>query len=149
MPQGAENVRYFGYGPGESYMDMRRSCYKGEFQNTVDGMFVNYDYPQENGARYDVDYAVVTDERGFGLLFEAGENAFSLSASHYTSHDLEAAMHPHELVKHDETFVHIDYRNCGIGSGSCGPQLLEAYRFNEREFEFSVSFTPITNLEAI
>jgi len=143
MPQGTEKVRYFGYGPGENYIDMHRSSYKGEFQTTVDDMFVNYDYPQENGARHDVDYALVTDARGFGLLFEAGENTFSLSASHYTAHDLETAMHPHELTKHDETFVHIDYKNCGIGSNSCGPQLLEKYRFNEREFSFSVSFTPV------
>jgi len=143
MPKGTENVRYFGYGPGENYIDMRRSAWKGCFQTSVDDMFVNYDYPQENGARYGVDYALLTDGRGFGLLVEAAEDTFSLSASHYTSRDLETAMHPFELTKLDETVIHIDYKNNGIGSNSCGPELTKPYRFDERNFTFSVSFMPV------
>jgi len=143
MPSGTERVRYFGRGPGENYVDMRHCAYKGYFQTTVDDMFVNYDYPQENGARYDVDYALITDKRGFGLLFEACDKSFSFNASHYASHNLEDAMHPFELKKLDETVVNIDYKNCGIGSNSCGPALREKYRFNERKFSFSMAVTPV------
>ena len=144
MPSGTENVKYFGYGPNESYMDKRQSARKGLFATTVDAMFENYAVPQENGARYGVDYAVVCDPRGFGLLFESGDTgAFSLSVSHYTADDLDRAAHPYELIKRDETFVYIDKKNCAVGSNSCGPALYKPYRFDERKFTFKASFVPV------
>ena len=144
MPPGTENVKYLGYGPNESYVDKRQSARKGLFATTVDAMFENYAVPQENGARYGVDYAVASDARGFGLRFESGNGGgFSLNASHYTAGDLDAAAHPYELPKRDEVFVNIDYKNCGIGSNSCGPALYKPYRFDEPKFTFNVSFTPV------
>jgi len=142
MPKGTEDVRYFGYGPHESYVDMHHSAHKGYFTTTVDDMFVNYPVPQENGARYGVNYATVTDGRGFGLVFEAEGQPFSLNAMHYTGHDLDAARHPHDLTKLDETVVSIDYKNSGIGSASCGPELHKSYRIDELKFAFGVKFTP-------
>ena len=76
------------------------------------------------------------------MLFEAVDEAFSLSASHYTSHNLDTAQHPYELIRCDETIVNIDYKNNGIGSASCGPELFKHHRFDEREFTFNVSFVP-------
>ena len=144
MPKGTENIRYFGYGPHESYADMHHSAYKGFFTTAVDDMFVNYPVPQENGARYSTDYAMVTDGRGVGILFEAMEGKpFSFNAMHYTSHDLDNAKHPHELTKLDETIVNIDYKNSGIGSASCGPELHGLYKISERNFSFSVKFSPV------
>ena len=145
MPKGTEHVRYTGYGPHENYVDMRHSVYKGEFATTVDNMFVNYEFPQENGARYGVTNALFTDARGFGLhISSLGNNgdSFSFNASHYTSEDLDMAKHAHELVKRDETIVNIDYKNNGIGSNSCGPSLPKQYRFDELEFSFSVCIMP-------
>ena len=52
---------------------------------------------------------------------------------------LTDAMHIDELKKEDATIIRIDYKNAGIGSGSCGPQLLEKYRLDEKKidnFEF-------------
>ena len=46
--------------------------------------------------------------------------------------------HNHELPESDETVLSIDYRQNGIGSHSCGPQLLDKYRLNEKEFTFKV-----------
>jgi len=143
MPTGTEQVDYFGYGPHENYVDMRRSVWKSIFHTTVDAMFENYSMPQENGARYGVDCAFIGDDRHMGILFESGEQPFSMNVSHYTSHDLTAAQHPHELTKSSETFVNIDYKNNGIGSNSCGPDLYKPYRFDEREFTFTVSFMPM------
>ena len=143
MPKGTEEVRYFGQGPGENYVDMRHSAWKGYFQTNVDEMFVDYEFPQENGARYDVDYALFTDARGFGMLVEAGSDTFSFNASHYSNADLDEAKHSHELCKRDETIVNIDYKNNGIGSNSCGPAIQKKYRFDELNFTFEVSFVPV------
>ena len=143
MPAGSEHVDYFGYGPHENYIDMRRSCRKGLFNTTVDSIYENYAMPQEHGARWGVDYAFIGDERKMGLLFESVATPFSFNASHYSSQDLDSANHPHELTRLDETIVNIDYKNNGIGSNSCGHDLHKPYRFDERNFTFSVSFTPV------
>ena len=50
------------------------------------------------------------------------------------SHDLEAS---------EQTFVRIDFKVGGIGSGSCGPELLEKYRLNDKHIEFEFSMRPM------
>jgi len=142
LPDGANQVTYLGYGPSDSYVDKKQSAYKAIFTTTTDMMMENHERPQENGARYGVDYAWVTNDHGVGILAECGSQPMSLTVTHYCNHDLTAAPHPHELTKLDTTIVHLDYKNTGIGSASCGPLLLDKYRFNEREFEFGVSILP-------
>lgn len=36
----------------------------------------------------------------------------------------------------------LDYRQNGIGSNSCGPQLIEKYRLDETEFHFELRLKP-------
>ena len=69
-------------------------------------------------------------------------DSFSLSASHFSPETLTAAKHDYELVPERETTVIIDYRNAGIGSNSCGPELLPEYRISEKKISFSFSFSP-------
>ncbi|AUS98598.1 glycoside hydrolase family 2 [Clostridium thermosuccinogenes] len=142
MPEGNELVEYFGYGPHESYIDKHRSTWKSRFESTVDGMHENYLMPQENGSHYATEWAVVTNKLGMGLLF-IGMDDFSFNASHYTPEDLTDAMHPHELKRRDETIVHIDYMNSGVGSNSCGPELLPQYRLSQKEINFKVRIKPV------
>lgn len=142
MPAGNERVRFFGYGPHESYEDKRRSTYKSDFSTTVDAMFENYLMPQENGSHYSTEWAVVANRLGMGLLF-AGMNEFSFNASHYTAEDLTAAGHPYELSKQEDTIINIDYRQSGMGSNSCGPELLPQYRLSEKDISFRVKIKPV------
>ena len=51
-------------------------------------------------------------------------------------------MHIDELAENGAVNVRIDYKNSGIGSASCGPELIEKYRLNEKEivnFKFYIS----------
>lgn len=142
LPAGNEEVEYYGYGPHESYIDKRHSVKRGKFLLTVDEMFENYVMPQENGSRYGTDWAIVSNEQGMGLQFTA-EEAFSFNASHFTPLDLTAAKHTYELHKRKETIVHLDYKMSGVGSNSCGPELLEQYRLKEKTFRFAVTLAPV------
>jgi beta-galactosidase len=45
-------------------------------------------------------------------------------------------------VPEKETTVIIDYKNAGIGSASCGPELNPIYQITEKEFDFSFCFKP-------
>jgi beta-galactosidase len=143
MPRGAEEVEYFGLGPHESYIDKRQSVRKGKYLLTVDEMFQNYIMPQENGSRYGTEWAIVSNEQGMGLKFASPDGEFSFNAAHYTPADLTAATHSHELSKRKETIVHLDYKMSGVGSNSCGPELLQQYRLDEKEFEFKLTILPI------
>lgn len=142
MPKGTEEVEYYGYGPHESYVDKNASVRKGKYLLTVDEMARTYVMPQETGSRQGTEWAMATTELGMGLRFDAPE-AFSFQALHYTSADLTEAKHTYELTPREETIVCIDYKMSGVGSGSCGPQLLDKYRFNEKEFSCEFSITPI------
>lgn len=142
MPQGTEEVEYFGFGPQESYIDKQHSVKKGKYLQTVDELFEPYIRPQENGSRFGTEWVSVSNGQGMGLNFTS-DKAFSFNAAHYTPEDLAAASHHHMLVRREETIVHLDYKMSGVGSHSCGPELAPQYRLEENEFEFKLVIRPV------
>lgn len=141
MPEGCENVRYFGYGPVESYADKRLAAHLGDFRTTVTENYVPYIRPQENGAHDGCRFAAVSDVGGQGLYFTA--DTFSLTATHFSPEQLTEKRHHYELVPEHETTVIIDYRQAGIGSNSCGPELLPEYRLSEEHISFTFRLKPV------
>ena len=135
-----ENVSYYGMGPYESYRDKHRASSHGLYRARVDELHEDYIKPQENGSHYDCDYAEIANDQ-FGLA-AASEKPFSFNASVYTQEELEHAKHNYELVRSDSTVLCIDYALNGIGSNSCGPVVMDAYRFNDTEFEFGFKLVP-------
>ena len=140
MPAGTEQMRYFGYGPMESYEDKCLAARLGDFRSTVTQNFEHYVRPQENCAHKGCRFAMIGTLTGQGLYFTAP--SFSFSASHYTPEQLTATAHDYELVPNAGTTVMVDYRQSGIGSNSCGPELDPAYRLAEKEFTFTFRMLP-------
>ena len=70
------------------------------------------------------------------------EKEFSFQASCYLQEELTEKKHNFELERGDCTVLCLDYRQNGIASSSCGPDLAEKYRFDEREFRFGVTLIP-------
>ncbi len=127
-----EQVRYFGNGPYESYEDKCHLCRVGKFATTVTDNFEPYIRPQENGAHNRTKWMEIADAEGDGLKFisTSGTRGFSFNASHYSDLQLTDTPHNHELEKEDATYVHIDFRQQGIGSGSCGPGVAAPFALN-------------------
>ena len=125
-----ENVSYYGYGPNESYIDKRRSCVLDRFDDTVTGMHEDYIKPQENGSHYGCEEMTLTNATGATLTVTGEE--FSFNTSHYTVEELTKKMHNYELEESAYTVLHIDERQSGIGSNSCGPELKEEYRLGNK-----------------
>ena len=142
MPEGTENLRYFGRGPIESYIDKRLASKLGEYSTTVTEHFEPYVRPQENMAHADTRWCAVTSLTGHGLLAVRTEQPFSFNCSHFTPAQLTATRHNYELKPLRDTVVNIDYRHAGIGSNSCGPVLKECWRLGEKQFNFSVRLMP-------
>lgn len=135
-----ENVSYYGYGPIESYKDKHRAASHGLYQAKVTDLHEDYIRPQENGSHYDCDYVEISNGQ-FGLAV-AGEETFSFNASVYTQEELAEKMHNYQLVESDSTVLCIDYALNGIGSNSCGPNVIERYRFDAAAFHFHFKLVP-------
>ena len=123
-------------GPEESYRDKHRAASHGLYHAKVEDLHEPYLRPQENGSHMDCDYVTVSD--GSFALTAASNRPFSFNASVYTQEELEQKAHEHELEPSGSTVLCLDYAQNGIGSNSCGPEVLPEYRFDEEEFLFEI-----------
>ncbi|MBQ2614415.1 MAG: glycoside hydrolase family 2 [Clostridia bacterium] len=127
-----DSFTYFGRGDGENYCDMHYHTKVGKFQSDAEKEYCEYIHPQEHGNHT----KTKTLDMDCGLSFVA-EEEFEFGVSKYTAEVLTEATHIDELVSNGKTNLRIDYKVSGIGSNSCGPELLEQYRLNEKKIHFS------------
>lgn len=140
IPNEFNSVDWFGRGPGECYADTKEANLVGRYHKTVAELFTNYVFPQENGNREETRWVSLTNRNGEGL-FASGYPTLNFSASYYTTADIEGAHHQNKLSPRDEITLNLDYKQCGMGSGSCGPETFEAYRIQPEAFEFTIRLT--------
>ena len=133
-------ARYFGMGPQESYCDKHQAASHGLYHANVDDLHEDYIRPQENGSHYDCEYVELNNSR-YGIVVSA-ENAFSFNASYYTQEELEKKTHNYELTESDSVVFCVDYALNGIGSNSCGPVVLDQYRFDDVLFRLQFTLIP-------
>ena len=133
-------ARYFGMGPQESYCDKRQAASHGLYRADVGDLHEDYIRPQENGSHYDCEYVELNNSR-YGIVASA-EKAFSFNASYYTQEELEKKTHNYELTESDSVVFCVDYALNGIGSNSCGPVVLDQYRFDDVLFRFQFTLIP-------
>lgn len=151
---GAERARWWGRGPGESYSDKKMSQAFGNWEQGIDDLFTDYEFPQDGGNRTDVRWVEILgrkseagvpaeESRDLTRLLRArfGDlDGASFSAMHYTTKDLDECRHPYELYerKRDDTIVRLDWAHHGLGTGSCGPATLPQYELKADDFAFDV-----------
>jgi len=100
-----------------------------------------YIFPQENGNRHNVKSFSLEDERNIRMYFETLDEKFDFSISEYTIENIENAGHTYDLKKSDFLQLKIDMEQYGLGSASCGEEVLEKYRLYCKDFEFSFKFS--------
>ena len=135
-----DEITYFGMGPQESYRDKHQASCHGLFRSKVAQMHEDYIRSQENGSHYDCDYVELTNGQ-YGIA-AVSKNPFSFNASVYTQEELERVSHNYELKESDSTVFCMDYAMNGIGSNSCGPDVMDKYRFDEEAFQFQFALIP-------
>lgn len=124
--------KYFGMGPFENYCDMNHASMIDWYESDADKEYVNYVMPQEHGNH--IKTKILEFKDGFNF---AAADTMEFNVSHYDTRTLMNARHQDELKKSQFTNIRIDYKNSGIGSHSCGPELLEKYRLSEKEISFT------------
>lgn len=132
--------KYFGQGPMENYCDMRLHTTTGWFESSTAAEYVPYIRPQEHGNHAGCK----------ALYFEKGlhfttEEVFEINVSDYSTQALTAAEHINELQKNGAVNVRIDYKDSGVGSNSCGPELMNKYRLEEKDIHFTFCISPAEN----
>lgn len=132
-----QKTMWYGMGPDESYVDSKAASIMGIYENTVDGMMTDYVFPQENGHHEQVKWFRIGDGKD-GLLCKM-EEKLGLNLANYTDESLEKAQHPFEIEKADDVIIHLDYRQSGLGSNSCGEEQLEENKVKLQDF--AMAFT--------
>ena len=136
LPIVNDNFQYFGRGPMDNYCDLCHGSYVSMFSSSADKEYVNYPRPQEHGNHVNTRYLAI------GNMIIESLNDFEFNVSKYSTEILHNATHTDELYSDDSIHLRIDYKSSGVGSASCGPDLLEKYRFNDKKFNFSFSIKP-------
>ncbi len=135
LPKAYNRVTYFGYGPQESYIDKHRGSTLGLFKADITSLHEDYLRPQENGSHWGCTGLSLASSDGRNLLVSGQE--FSFNASCYTQEELETKAHSFELEESPYTVLCLDGYMSGCGSNSCGPELFEKYRVNEKELHMT------------
>lgn len=138
LPSRFDRAEWYGGGPGEAYPDSRQASKIGRHRAAVDEMQTPYVFPQENGARIDVRWAALRDQATDGGLRWSGPRPFQFTARRWTTEQLDAARHQHDLVAGDRIWVNIDLAQNGLGTGSCGPSVLPAYELHAAPARFTL-----------
>lgn len=142
LPKEFDKIDYFGYGPGESYVDKRASALLGRYSQTVSKRYTACIKPQESGSHFGCTFVQLTNGEGQGFAAQS-EQSFSFSALRYTQEELTNKRHHFELAQSPDCVLCLDYRQNGIGSGSCGPALMDKYSFTETSFPYHITLLPL------
>lgn len=138
-----ENVAWYGLGPEETYCDREKGGKLGIYHKKVTENLAEYLVPQECGNHTDVRRISVTDNKGRGVCFTG--NDLSVNVLPYTPHELENAMHVHELPPIYYTVVRIALKQMGVaGDDSWGARTHEEYLLDaSNKFVLSFDFKGI------
>ena len=71
------------------------------------------------------------------------KDKFEFSASKYTEEEISLANHQWDLKPGEKTYIRIDYKVTGVGSGGLKKFTADEYMLKENEFSYSFEMLPI------
>ena len=151
MPKQYAQVKYYGRGPAENYIDRNHSEFIGLYENTVAKEYFDYVRPQESGNHTDVRWFQVIDQQGHGLCFYSNA-PMEASALPYSTEQLDDGpsknkawgRHSGDLVAPGQTFIHIQKRQIGLACvNSWGAWPRKEYRLPYQDYDFTFAIKPL------
>ena len=122
------NVKYYGYGPEENYIDRMEGAKLGVYHYRAQENVSGYLFPQECGNRAGTRWVEVTDDLHKGLRVVMEDRPFEHSVLPYSAYELEAATHREELPVPHYTWIRILAAQMGVGGDdSWGAPVHEQY----------------------
>ncbi|WP_448821726.1 glycoside hydrolase family 2 TIM barrel-domain containing protein [Cetobacterium sp.] len=145
IPKDYSEVKWYGMGPEENYIDRVHGARLGIFETDVNKNMSEYVIPQECGNRIGTRWLEITDKIGVGIKI-ASEEPFEFSALPYTIGEIESAQHHYELPKSHCTALNINKIQMGVGGDdSWGAPTHEEYLIPSNK-GYSFSYTIESNI---
>jgi beta-galactosidase len=157
LPEEFMNLKWFGRGPHENYVDRKTSADVGLYESTVADQYVPYIRPQENGYKTDTRWLTLTDDNGTGILV-SGDPLICFAALNNIHDDFEspgklsqyrkdaksANTHTIDVKPRDLVNLNIDLGQMGVGGdNSWGALIHPQYRLLEKKYEYSFRIRPV------
>jgi beta-galactosidase len=157
LPVEFSNLKWFGRGPHENYIDRCTSADVGLYESSVDDQYVPYIRPQENGYKTETRWLTLTDDNGSGIMV-SGVPVFCFAALHNIHDDFEspgkiseyrkdaktANTHTINIKPRDLVNLNIDLNQMGVGGdNSWGAYTHPQYRLLADKYEYSFRIRPI------
>jgi beta-galactosidase len=145
VPASYNQVKWFGRGPQENYLDRKTGALVGIYNSTVDNWITPYVRPQENANRTDIRWAQFTDSNGNGLQIQYNQKLLGISAWPYSENDLETISHNNLLPQRDFVTINVDGWQMGVGGDiSWGLPVHPEYRMIDKgRYEYAFYLKPI------
>ncbi len=148
LPVNFDNLKYFGRGPHENYIDRNRGSFVGVYSGKVADQYVKYVRPQENGYKSDVRWFELRNENCVGIRV-SGDELLGFSALHNPIEDFDQKTHDdfrhtNDIVKRDGVFVTADLKMMGVaGDNSWGARPYPQYSIPAQDYTFRFSIEPV------
>ena len=157
LPEAFINLKWFGRGPHENYIDRKTSADVGLYESTVADQYTPYIRPQENGYKTETRWLTLTDDNGIGILV-TGDPLFCFAALNNIHDDFEspgklsvyrkdaksANTHTIDIKPRDLVNLNIDLGQMGVGGDdSWGAIIHPQYRLLEMKYEYSFRIRPV------
>lgn len=142
-----DRVKWYGKGPFECYPDRKAAAQIAIHEKSVGEMHVPYIVPGECGGRADVRWLTLQNKDGIGIYASiyGSSPPMQMSASYYSTAELDRATHKEDLVEGDDIEVHLDHKHMGIGGDdSWTPCVHDKYLVPPVPYTFSLRLSPVT-----
>ncbi|SEM31606.1 beta-galactosidase [Chryseobacterium taichungense] len=147
LPGSYNNLRYYGRGPYENYIDRHSASFIGIYEDKIENQYYKgYIRPQESGNKTDVRWFTLTDESGSGIKVE-GTQSIAFTAINHSVEDLDPGLtkkqqHPVDLPPRHQVFLSIDLKQRGLGGDdSWGAYPHEEYQLLDKKYSYSYTIS--------
>ena len=141
LPKNFDNIKWYGRGPFESYEDRKSAAFIGIWEGKVENQYFDYIMPQENGNKTDVRWVEIWS--GNNSVRFSGMPHIHFNIQNYSDASLNESKKSHVLKRGDKTYVHIDYKQIGLGGDdSWSPRVHKEYLLDGSEYSFSFILAP-------
>ncbi len=148
IPVNFDNLRYFGRGDHENYIDRNRSAFVGLYSAKVADQYFNYVRPQENGYKTDTRWFELRNENGQGIRV-SGNKPLGFSTLHmpiedFDMEDMNDYRHTKDIVKKDGVFICVDLKMMGVaGDNSWGARPYPEYSIKAQNYTLEFTIEPV------
>jgi beta-galactosidase len=157
LPVEYTNLKWFGRGPQENYVDRKTAADVGLYESTVADQYTPYIRPQENGYKTDTRWLTLTNDNGNGVLI-SGDPLICFAALNNTHDDFEspgklsqyrkdaktANTHIIDVKPREFVNLNVDLGQMGVGGdNSWGALIHPQYRLLANKYEYSFRIRPV------